>query len=77
VGSSLNDSNQLIFSGAFSNMEVPVILARFYSALIRLALFLALMGQLKTCTLNLLDLAHKSSKTGIMSYSRFTKTLTE
>ena len=50
-------------------------LARFTAFVVKLALALALAGQLKTCTLQLLGLAAARSKTGMMSYSAYTKKL--
>ena len=52
-------------------------LVRFYVWVIRLGLALALLGQLKSCTLELLDLAAAKSATGIMSYSKYTRALTK
>ena len=52
-------------------------LVRFYSFVIRLALTLALLGQLKACTLIMMGMAAEKSETGIMSYSTFSKLLTE
>lgn len=51
-------------------------LVRFYVWVIQLGLMLALIGQLKSCTLELLGLAVAKSATGIMSYSKYTKALT-
>ncbi len=48
--------------------------ARFFSAVIKLAVALALAGQLKGCTLTLLGKAAKHAE--IMSYSKFTRALT-
>ncbi len=52
-------------------------LVRFYSFVIRLALALALLGQLKACTLIMMGKAAEKSETGIMSYSKFSKLLTD
>ena len=52
-------------------------IARFVSFVVRLGLILALMGQLKFCTLTMLGLAAEKSKKGIMSYSKYTKLLTD
>ena len=52
-------------------------LVRFFSFVIRLAIALALIGQLKACTLIMLGKAAEKSETGIMSYSKFSKLLTE
>ena len=52
-------------------------LVRFFAKVIKIAIFLALIGQLKSCTLELLNLSAATSKTGIMSYSKFTHALTK
>ena len=52
-------------------------LVHFFSFVIRLAIALALIGQLKACTLIMMGKAAEKSETGIMSYSRFSKLLTE
>lgn len=52
-------------------------LVRFFSFVIRLAIALALVGQLKACTLIMMGKAAEKSETGIMSYSKFSKLLTE
>ncbi len=51
-------------------------IARFVSFVVRLGLLLALLGQLKFCTLMLMGLASENSQKGIMSYSKYTKQLT-
>ena len=51
-------------------------LVRFYAWVIRLGIALALIGQLKSCTLTLLGLAAEKSEHGI-SYSKFTRLLTK
>ncbi len=51
-------------------------IVRFYSFVIRLALLLAIAGQLKTCTLIMMGLAAEKTERGIISYSKFTKLLT-
>ncbi len=51
-------------------------LVRFYSAVIKIGLALAMLGLLKTCTLQLMGLAAAKSEEGIMSYSRYTRLLT-
>lgn len=51
-------------------------LARFYIAIVKIAIALALIGQLKSCTLELLGLAAAKSDQGMISYSKFTKALT-
>jgi hypothetical protein len=50
-------------------------LARFTAFVVKLAIVLALVGQLKTCTLQLLGLAAARSETGMMSYSAYTRKL--
>ncbi len=52
-------------------------LVRFYSFVIRIALALALLGQLRACTLIMMGKAAEKSETGIMSYSKFSKLLTD
>ena len=51
-------------------------LVRYYSAIIKIAIALALVGSLKSCTLQLMGLAADKSAQGIMSYSNYTRTLT-
>jgi hypothetical protein len=51
-------------------------LVRFYAAVIKIAIALAMLGLLKTCTLQMLGLAAAKSEVGIMSYSRYTRLLT-
>jgi hypothetical protein len=48
---------------------------RFYSTVFWLGVSLALLGQLKSCTMTMMGLAAGSSETGIMSYSKFTRSL--
>ena len=50
-------------------------LARFTVFVIKLALALAIAGQLKSCTLELLGLAAARSKSGMTSYSAYTRKL--
>lgn len=52
-------------------------LIQFYSALIRLAIALALLGQLKHCTLVMMGAAAESTERGMISYSKFTHMLTD
>ena len=52
-------------------------LVRFFALIIRIGIVLAMMGQLKTCTLELLGLAAQSTERGMMSYSAFTRQLTK
>ena len=51
-------------------------IAKFVSFVVRLGLLLALLGQLKFCTLMLMGKAAEKSQHGIMSYSKYTKQLT-
>jgi hypothetical protein len=46
-------------------------LVRFYSSVIWLGIALALVGQLKSCTLTVMGLAAEKSQMGITSYSKF------
>jgi hypothetical protein len=52
-------------------------LVRFYAAIIKIAVALALLGQLKTCTLVLMGLAATNTERGMISYSKFTHLLTK
>ncbi len=52
-------------------------LVRFYSWVIRLGIALALVGQLKACTLVILGRAAEKTEIGIISYSKFTRLLTK
>lgn len=52
-------------------------LVRFYSAVIKIAVLLALVGQLKSCTLEVMGLAAEKSAKGIMSYSTYNRALTK
>ena len=52
-------------------------LVRFYSAVLWLAIGLALCGQLKSCTLTMMGLAAEKTEAGIMSYSKFSHALTK
>ncbi len=51
-------------------------LVRFYAWVIKLAIALALIGQIKSCTMIMMGLAAEKSQKGIMSYSKFTRMLT-
>jgi hypothetical protein len=51
-------------------------LVRFFALVIKIAILLALIGQLKSCTLILLGLAGEKSDHGMISYSKFTRALT-
>ena len=52
-------------------------LVRFYAAVIKIGIALALLGTLKSCTLQIMGLAAAKSENGIMSYSRYTRMLTQ
>ncbi len=52
-------------------------LVRFVALVVKVAICLALIGELKSCTLELLDLSAEKSAQGIMSYSKFTRALTK
>lgn len=52
-------------------------LVRFCVAVVKIAIALALIGQLKSCTLELLGLAAEKSDKGMISYSKFTRALTK
>jgi hypothetical protein len=52
-------------------------LVRFYSAIVKIAMALALAGFLKSCTLEMMGLAAESSATGVMPYSDYTRMLTK
>ena len=52
-------------------------LVRFFAMVLKIAIFLALIGELKACTLDLLSLNAANSRAGIMSYSRFNHELTK
>ena len=49
-------------------------LVRFYSLVVQIAIALALLGELKGCTLELMGMA--AAKHGMMSYSKYTRSLT-
>ncbi len=51
-------------------------LVRFVSFVIRLGVALALVGQLKSCTLTMMGLAAEKTEHGIISYSKFSRLLT-
>lgn len=52
-------------------------LVRFYAFVVKIAIALALVGQLKSCTLTLLGFAAEKNATGMMSYATYTKALTK
>lgn len=49
---------------------------QFVSLIVRLGFILALLGQLKFCTLMMMGKAAEKSQKGIMSYSKYTRMLT-
>jgi len=51
-------------------------IVKFVGWVVRIAIFLALVGQLKSCTLELMNLSAEKTAHGIMSYSKFTRELT-
>lgn len=51
-------------------------LVRFYATVMKLAMVLAMLGVLKTCTLQVLGMAAAKSQVGIMSYSKYSRKLT-
>ncbi len=57
----------------FNKGERSMALVRFYVFVLRIAIILAMMGQLKACTLELMGLA--AAKHEMMSYSKYTKAL--
>lgn len=52
-------------------------IARFVSLILRIGIALALIGQLKSCTLDLMGLAAGKTERGITSYSQYTRILTK
>ena len=51
-------------------------LVRFFSVIVKIALVLAMLGELKSCTVELCGLAATKSGQGTISYSKFTRLLT-
>lgn len=49
---------------------------KFVAFIVRIGILLALIGQLKFCTLMMMGLASEKSQKGIMSYSKYTRQLT-
>ncbi len=49
--------------------------ARFISSVIKLAIALALIGQLKSCALIMLGLSAAKTETGMISYSAYNRKL--
>lgn len=52
-------------------------IARFVSLILRIGIALALIGQLKSCTIELMGLAAEKTERGIMTYSRYSRLLTK
>jgi FlaG/FlaF family flagellin (archaellin) len=50
-------------------------LVRFFAFIIKIAIVLALAGQLKSCTYELMGLAAQKSERGMISYKKYTETL--
>ena len=50
---------------------------RFVSLILRIGIVLALVGQLKSCTLEIMGPAAEKSGRGIMSYSNYSRMLTK
>lgn len=53
-----------------------MVIIRFYAFVIQIAIGLALLGQLKACTLTMMNKAAEKTQKGIVSYSKFTRMLT-
>jgi len=51
-------------------------IVRFVSFVVRIGLLLALVGQLRFCTLMIMGKAAATSQKGIMPYSKYTRQLT-
>ena len=51
-------------------------LVRFFALVVQIAIALAFLGQLKSCTLDLLGFAAQKSDQGMISYTKFTHALT-
>jgi hypothetical protein len=62
-----------LFNGGFRLGNI----IRFYSFVVRIGIGLALVGQLRSCTLTMMGLAAEKSGRGIISYSKFSRMLTE
>lgn len=53
-----------------------MVVVQFFAWVIRLGLALAIIGQLKSCTLVMLGMAAEKTEHGIISYSKFSRQLT-
>jgi hypothetical protein len=51
-------------------------LVRIYLAIVRIAIALALLGELRACTVQVMHLAADKTEHGWVSYSKFTRALT-
>lgn len=69
------NSRAKVIAGAAITLGRFMELVRFYALIVKVALVLAMMGQLQSCTLELMGLAAAKSRTGLMSYSAFNKRL--
>ncbi len=58
-------------------MEVKMELVRFYALIVKIAFVLAVLGMLKSCTLEVMGLAAQRIERGMISYSRYTHQLTD
>jgi len=52
-------------------------LVRFYSLVIKIAILLAIAGQLKSCTFEIMGLAAQKAERGMISYKKYTELLTK
>lgn len=52
-------------------------LVRFYALIVKIAFVLATLGMLKSCTLEVMGLAAQKTERGMMSYSKYTRLLTD
>lgn len=51
-------------------------LVRFYALIVKIAILLAVLGLLKSCTLELMGLAAEKTDRGMISYSKYSRLLT-
>lgn len=52
-------------------------LVRFFAGVVKIALLLAVVGCLKSCTLELLGLSAEKSATGMTSFTKYTRALSK
>lgn len=52
-------------------------IVRFYSWIVKIGIALALCGMLKSCTFTIMGLTAEKTERGIISYSKFTRQLTQ